>query len=280
MNWDDIFKFLRYDYEGISMLSYEFMQRAFIGGFIIAVIAPLMGNFVVVRRMSLIGDSLSHVALSGVVLAALLGFSSLAGAFFITVLGSVFIFMLREKYRSYEEIALAVIMSGGVALASVLMGFSKNIRGNFLSYLFGSISSVSTEDIGFIIGLSVVIVSFIGINYHKLISISFDEDAARASGVNVDFINRIFVIIIALSIVVSMRIVGVLLISSMMVVPVAASMNLAKSFRSSIIVSVLIAMISVLSGITLSYYFDLASGGTIVLVSIVILTLSIFWKRR
>lgn len=262
------------------MLSYEFMQRAFIGGFIIAVIAPLMGNFVVVRRMSLIGDSLSHVALSGVVLAALLGFSSLAGAFLITILGSMFIFMLREKYRSYEEIALAIIMSGGIALASVLMGFSKNIRGNFLSYLFGSISSVSTEDIGFIIALSLVILGFVGTNYHKLINISFDEDAARASGVNVDIINRIFVVIIALAIVVSMRIVGVLLISSMMVVPVAAAMNVTTSFKNSLIVSVVIAMISVVSGITLSYYFDLASGGTIVLVSIAILIGSILWKRR
>lgn len=262
------------------MLSYEFMQRAFIGGFIIAVIAPLMGSFVVVRRMSLIGDSLSHVALSGVVLAALLGFSSLTGAFVITLLGSVFIFLLRERYRSYEEIALAVIMSGGVALASVLMGFSKNIRGNFLSYLFGSIASVSPEDLWFIAGLALIILLFIGINYHKLISISFDEDAARASGISVDLLNRAFVVIIALSIVVSMRIVGVLLISSMMVVPVAVAMNLTKGFRSAIAVSVGIALFSVLSGITLSYYRDVASGGAIVLISIAVLILSFAWKRR
>lgn len=261
------------------MLGYEFMQRAFIGGFIIAIIAPLMGSFVVVRRMSLIGDSLSHVALSGVVLGALLGISSLAGAFAITLLGGVFIFLLREKYKSYEEIALAVIMSGGVALASVLMGFSKNIRGNFLSYLFGSISSVSSTDILFISALSVLIVFFVGKYYHRLLSISFDEDAARVSGVSVNFINRAFIVIIALSIVVSMRIVGVLLISSLMVIPVAAAMNWSKSFRGSIVVAIGIAMVSVLSGITLSYYFDVASGGTIVLISIGILMMSILWKR-
>lgn len=262
------------------MLEYEFMQRALLGGLIIAVTAPLMGNFVVVRRMSLIGDSLSHVALSGVVLAALFGFSSLSGAFAVTLLGAVFIFLLRERYKSYEEIALAVIMSGGVALASVLMGFSKNIRGNFLSYLFGSISSVSQEDIWFIAALSVVIIGFIWKNYHKLVSISFDEEAARASGVNVDFINRAFVIIIALAIVVSMRIVGVLLISSLMVVPVAAAMNMTKSFEGSIKISMLIAMISVLSGVSLSYYFDIASGGAIVLITILILVISVCFKRR
>ena len=134
------------------MLEYAFMQRALIGGLLVSIIAPFMGTFIVVRRMSLIGDSLSHVALSGIVLAALFGIEPIYGAVVITVIAAYFIFFLRENYASYEEISLAIIMSSGIALASVLMGFSKNIRGNFLSYLFGSITGISNQDIYIING--------------------------------------------------------------------------------------------------------------------------------
>ena len=260
------------------MLSYTFMQRALLGGMLVALIAPLMGTFVVVRRMSLIGDSLSHVALSGVVLAVLLGTEPVYGALGITLIGSWFIFFLREKYKEYEEISLAVIMSTGIALASVLMGFSRNIRGNFLSYLFGSVSAITTSDIYLMIVLSLVILLFIWKYYYKLFHMSFDEESARAMGIEVDLIGKIFIFLIAFTVVISMRIVGVLLISSMMIIPVAAAMQISKSFKGTIVYGIIIAMISVYGGITASFYFDLPSGGSIVLISVAILMGSIMLK--
>ena len=262
------------------MLEYAFMQRALIGGLLVSIIAPFMGTFIVVRRMSLIGDSLSHVALSGIVLAALFGVEPIYGAVVITVIAAYFIFFLRENYASYEEISLAIIMSSGIALASVLMGFSKNIRGNFLSYLFGSITGISNQDIYIMIALSIIIFAFWGVNYYKLFHMAFDEESAKAMGIKTDKLGKIFIILIALCVVVSMRIVGVLLISSMMVIPVAAAMQYSLSFKQTINSSIIIAVISVIGGITLSFYFDLASGGTIVLISVIILIASILLKGR
>ena len=169
-------------------------------------------------------------------------------------------------------------MSTGIALASVLMGFSRNIRGNFLSYLFGSVSAITTSDIYLMIVLSLVILLFIWKYYYKLFHMSFDEESARAMGIEVDLIGKIFIFLIAFTVVISMRIVGVLLISSMMIIPVAAAMQISKSFKETIIYGIIIAMVSVYGGITSSFYFDLPSGGSIVLISVFILMISIFFK--
>lgn len=262
------------------MLEYAFMQRALFAGILIAAIAPFIGTFVVVRRMSLIGDSLSHVALSGVVLAAIAGVSPVIGALGITLAGAFFIFFLKEKYRSYEEISLAVIMSAGIALASVLMGLSTDIRGNFLSYLFGSIATITNFDIILILIMAAVILVFISRNYYKLFHMSFDEEGAKAMGINTEHIGRIFIILIALTVVISMRIVGILLISSMMVIPVASAMQISGSFKGTIITAVGLAILSMISGITASFYFDIPSGGAIVLISVIILISIIVFKGR
>ncbi|OPJ56378.1 metal ABC transporter permease [Alkalithermobacter paradoxus] len=263
----------------IEILSYDFMQRALFGGVIIGFIAPLIGIFIVLRRMSLIGDSLSHVALSGVALSAFIGINPLIGAVVFCVLGSLGIQNLRENYGKFEEVSLAVVMSGGIALAVVLMGLSKNIGISFMSYLFGSIGSISSFDIIVMCILAGIILIFLRIYFNKLFYISFDEETAKVSGIEVDLINNIFMILISFMIVISMRIVGILLISSLVVIPVAAAMQVSKSFKNTLILSCVFGEISVLCGIILSYYFDLASGGIIVLISIFILLCCVMYKN-
>ncbi len=263
----------------LDFFYYDFMQKAILGGFIIGGIAPLIGVFIVLRKMSLIGDSLSHVALSGVALSVILGGNPLFGGIIFSVLAALGIQKLRDTYSKYEEISLAVIMSGGMALAVVLISLSKNINVNFMSYLFGSISAISYVDI-FIMGiLALIILIFLKLYFYKLFYIAFDEESAKVSGIKVDQINKIFMVIIAFTVVIAMRIVGVLLISSLIVIPVAASMQVSKNFKMNIILSCVFGEISVLSGVILSYYFDVSPGGAIVLFSIILLLASILYKK-
>ncbi|KXZ40311.1 zinc transport system permease protein [Alkalithermobacter thermoalcaliphilus JW-YL-7 = DSM 7308] len=263
----------------LDFLHFDFMQRALIAGVIIGFVAPLIGVFVVLRKMSLIGESLSHLALSGVAVSVLFDINPVIGAMAFCIFGSLGIQALKENYRKFEDISLSVIMSAGMALAVVLIGISKNRAVNFMSYLFGSIGSISNFDIIVMIFLSLVIIVFLKLYFYKLFYISFDEEGARVSGISVKTINTIFIVLVSLVIVICMRIVGILLISSMLVIPIASAMRISKSFRSTLILSFLFSQVSVLSGIILSYYYDLASGGIIVLINIFILLACIVHKK-
>lgn len=263
-----------------EIFSYTFMQKALLGGLIVGFAAPLIGVFVVLRKMSLIGDSLSHVALSGVVLSIIAGVNPIIGAIVFSLSAALGIQKLRERYKEYEELSLAVIMSAGIALAVVLVGVSKNTSINFMTFLFGSISMITYREIVYMLCLTILIVIFIRKNMSSLFSISFDEESAKVSGIDVNKINIIFMMILALTIVVSMRIVGVLLISSLMTIPVACAMQLSKDFKSTIIIAIMVGELSVILGIIFSFYFDVASGGTIVLTSIAFLISSFFISKK
>lgn len=263
----------------LEILQYGFMQRALLAGIIIGVLCPLIGIFIVLRRMSLIGDSLSHVALSGVAAGILSGIYPLGTALLFSVIAALAIEKLRKSYNEYAELSIAVILSAGIGLAVVLISLAKSFNIDLFGYLFGNITTVLPRDLWVIGGLGFCIIAAIKFLYKELFYIAFDEMSARLAGIPINYINLLFIIFIALVITLSMRIVGILLVSSLMVIPVATSLQLAKSFKHATFLSIIFAEVSVIFGIFISYYLELASVGTIVLISVGMLLLVLGFKR-
>ncbi|ULT55679.1 metal ABC transporter permease [Neobacillus drentensis] len=271
--------------EGI--FHYEFLQNAFLTGILIGILAPLLGVFIVVRRLSLIADALSHVTLAGIAASLLIEnkFTMLAGlnplymGMVFSVGGSLFIEKLRGVYKQYQELAIPIIMSGGIGLGVIFISLANGFNTDLYSYLFGSVSAVSRTDLWVILIISILVTVVIILLYKELFLLSFDEEHAKASGIPAKSIHFIFIVMVALVIAASMRIVGILLVSSLMTLPVAASIRIVKGFKQTIFLSVLFGELSVLGGLFTAYYLDLAPGGTIVMLAVLILIMAIFYKK-
>jgi len=262
----------------LEIFQYGFMQRAFITGLFIALITPAIGVIVVLRGLSMIGDSLSHSSLAGVAAGLIAGINPVAGAVTFSVLAALGIERVRKSFPQYSEIAIAVIMSTGIGLAGVLSGYVKSSV-DFNSFLFGSIVAISNFELIFVIILSIIVILFMILLYKELFYITFDEESARLSGIPVNTINFIFTIMIAVSISVSSRTVGTLVVSSMMVLPVASALQIAKSYRQTYVYSMILGLVSTFSGLYISYYAETAPGGTIVLVNVLILVIILIYKN-
>jgi zinc transport system permease protein len=271
-----------------GLMQYEFLQNAFLTGMIIGVIAPLLGVFIVVRRLSLIADALSHVTLAGLAASLLLekkflffsGLNPLYMGMAFSVGGSLFIEKLRSVYKHYQELAIPIIMSGGIGLGVIFISLADGFNTDLFSYLFGSVSAVSRGDLVTIAAISFFVILLVVLLYKELFLLSFDEEYAKATGIGAKTLHFIFIVMVALVIAASMRIVGILLVSSLMTLPVAASIRIARGFKQTIFFSILFGEISVLGGLFLSYYLDLAPGGTIVIIAATILILTIWLKKR
>lgn len=270
-----------------SIFHYEFLQNAFASGLIIGFIAPLLGVFIVVRRLSLIADALSHVTLAGIAgslyLSQSVGALALLNPLYLgivaSVTGSLFIERLRRLYKHYEELAIPIIMSAGLGFGAIFISLAEGFSSDLFSYLFGSVSAVSRQDLWIIIGIALIVIVFLSLFFKELFVLSFDEEYAKASGLPAKWIHVLFMIVTALVIAGSMRIVGILLVSSLMTLPVAAAMRISKSFKQAILLSVIFGELSVIVGLVSAFYLDLAPGGTIVVTSIIILLLTIFSKK-
>ncbi|MGM7721101.1 metal ABC transporter permease [Metabacillus sp. Hm71] len=270
-----------------SLFAYEFLQNAFLSGMLIGIIAPLLGVFVVVRRMSLIADALSHVTLAGIAaslllekkVAAFAGLNPIYLGMAFSVTGSLFIEKLRTVYKHYQELAIPIILSSGVGISVIFISLADGFNTDLLSYLFGSISAVSRTDLYVIIAITIIVIAIVFILYKELFLLSFDEEHATASGIHAKWIHFMFILIVALVIAGSIRIVGILLVSSLMTLPVAASIRIAKGFKQTIFFSVLFGELSVIIGLFIAYYLDLAPGGTIVILSVLILIFTILWTK-
>jgi zinc transport system permease protein len=266
---------------------YDFLRYTLFSGILIGLICPILGTFLIVRRLSMMADGLSHVTLSGVAAGMLLakkipffgGVSPLFFGMLFSVAGSLFIERLRKVYKSYQDLAIPIILSGGLGLFTVLISMADGFTADLYSYLFGKIVTVTIEDLYALIGVAAVVIATVFLIYKELFAVSFDEEFARVSGVARKSINLWFMILVALTIAASMRIVGVLLISAMITIPVAASLQIAGSFRQTVFYAILFAETSVLSGLYFAYLLDWASGGTIVLMAVFLLLLVLGIKR-
>ncbi|GIN96345.1 metal ABC transporter permease [Siminovitchia terrae] len=270
-----------------AIYQYEFLQNTFITGLLIGLIAPLLGTFLVVRRLSLIADALSHVTLSGIAASLYLSkttalFAGLNPLFFgmgFSVIGSILIERLRTVYSHYQELAIPIILSGGIGVGVIFISLADGFNTELLNYLFGSVSAVSRTDLWVIAAISIFVIGIVIFLYKELFLLSFDEEHAKASGIPSKVIHFIFIIMIALVIAASMRVVGILLVSALMTLPVAAGMRVASGFKKTIFISIIFGETAVIGGLVSAYYLDLAPGGTIVVISIAILLGAILYKR-
>jgi zinc transport system permease protein len=264
----------------LEIFQYKFMIRAFLAGTVIAVIAPLIGAFLVVRRYSMLADTLAHVSLAGVAVGLLTKTHPVAAAVVLSVVSAFGIERLRESKRVFGESALALFLWGSLAAAVVIISLAGGFNVGLFGFLFGSIATVTPVDLYFVAGLGVLVVLLVLSFYKELFFVSFDEELARVSGINARAFNIVLIMLAAVTVSLSMRIVGVLLIGALMVVPVITAMQLSRGFRQTLIISVGISLTSVISGLFLSYYLDLASGGTIVLVALGFFILSLLFGRK
>jgi zinc transport system permease protein len=263
----------------LEIVTTEFFQRALIGGLLIGVTAPLMGLFLVLRRLSMIGDTLSHVSIAGVALGFLIGVYPIAIGLLFAIAASFAIEKLRKAYKTYAELSIAIIMSGGVALASLLFTMGKNFNMNVNSYLFGSIYTLGSSDLYVIGAVTAVVLIAIRTQVKELFLITFDEDAAAVSGLPVKFYNVMISVLTALVISVSIKIVGALLVSALLTIPAACSLIIARSFRQSVITVVIIGELAVVCGLLAAGLWNLAPGGTIVMLLIAVLLLLLLYRR-
>lgn len=253
-----------------EIFQYDFMQKAFVTGILIAIITPCIGVMVVLKRLSMIGDSLSHSSLAGVAAGLIAGVNPIFGAMVFSVAAAFSIEKVRKSFSRYSEIAIAVIMSTGIGLAGIFSGFVKN-GASFSSFLFGSIVAISDFELIMVIVLSSVVILASVLLFKELFFMAFDEESAKLAGIPAGAINFIFTLLTAVTISISARTVGTLVVSSLMVLPVAAAIQLAKSYRQTMAYSIAFALISMISGLFISFYADLKPGGTIVLVSVLLL---------
>lgn len=263
----------------MDIFSEYFFQRALLGGLLIGLTAPLMGVFLVLRRLSMIGDTLAHVSIAGIALGFLINVYPIGVGLIFALLASFAIERLRKAYKTYAELSIAIIMSGGVALATLLFTLGKGFNINVMSYFFGSIYTLDTTDLWVVLGVTVLVVGVIVFNYKELFLMFFDEDAAGVSGLPLRFYNITITMLTALVITVAIKIVGALLVSSLLTIPVACSLLVAKSFRNSVFWAILFSEVSVVGGLVAAGTWDLAPGATIVLFLIGLLIVSMFVKR-
>lgn len=264
----------------VNIFQYGFIIRGFEVGIIIAAIAPLIGIFLVLRRYSLIADSLSHVSLAGVALGLLLKINPLITAILASVISSVFIERLRLSKKVFGESALSIFLSGSLALAIVLISLAHGFSVDLFYYLFGSIVTVKQSDVFIILVLGLIVLLMVIAFYKELLFITFDEEAAKVSGIPTRFINTLLIILAALTVSLAIPIVGILLISALVVIPVVSALQLKKGFLQTIFYAEIFSISSVISGIIVSFYFNLPAGGAIVLITLLIFILTLFYKRK
>ncbi|MBF0609416.1 MAG: metal ABC transporter permease [Candidatus Magnetobacterium sp. LHC-1] len=262
----------------LEIFELGFMRRAFAAGVVIAVMAPLIGTYLVIRRYSMMADTLAHVSLVGVALGLLTKTYPELWAMLVSVATAFGIEHLKSRGKVYGESAVGLFLWAGMALAVVLISLAKGFNVDLFSFLFGSITTVTQRDLIYILILAVVVIGIVIALYNPLFSTSFDEEYAQASGIKPKNFNIIIVVLAAVTISACIRVVGMLLIGALMVIPVLTAMQVARSFKQTLMLSVVFSLLSVISGLLLSYYFDIASGGTIVLVAFGVFIIGSFLK--
>jgi zinc transport system permease protein len=264
----------------LDIFQYGFVVRGIEAGVIVALIAPLIGTFLVLRRYSLIADTLAHVSLAGIALGLLFDISPILTALGVTVVASIGIERLRNTRRVYGESALALFLSGSLALATILLSLGRGFNTNLFNYLFGSIVTVTQTDVYTIATIAVIVAAVLALFYKELVYITFDEESARVSGIPTQWMNTVLIVLAALTISLSIPIIGVLLIAALIVIPVVAALQLRQSFAKTIWYAEAISLFSVLAGIVISFYLNLSTGGTIVLVMLAVFLLILTTRQH
>lgn len=262
-----------------DILQYSFMQRALLSGIAISIMCSIVGLFLVLKRHSLFGDALAHVAFGGIALGLFTGVYPILTAYVVAILSAVGVNKLRESTKIPPDSSIAVLLTSGLAIGVILISISGGFTLDLFSFLFGNILLVSNEDLIMILITDAIVVPIIYVLYKRLMLIVFDENQAKVSGLNVTWINTLFIVLASITIIASIRLVGVLLISSLIVIPNITALLLGKGFKKTIFISCAISVFSVVFGIVASYYVNLVPSGTIVLTMVSMFIVTIIVKN-
>lgn len=268
------------DQLGLAVLGYPFMQRAYLAAVCIAVIGPLVGSFLVHRQMAMIGDTLAHSAFAGVAVGVFVNattavtVSPFLTALVVAALAALLVDLLIERADAYTDTSLAIVLTGGFALGSVIVTATDGgIAVGINAFLFGSLATVSKANVGLLVGLTALVTAVVAIAYRPLLYVTFDETGARAARMHARLTNRLLVVVTAVVVVAAMQVMGVILVAAMLVIPVAAAAH-TRGFKRSIGAAVVAGLLSTVAGATLSYVYGVAAGGAIVLVAIAVYVVS------
>lgn len=269
-----------------ALLNFDFIRYSLISGLLIGFIAPLIGAFIVVRRLSLIADALSHVTLGGIsfgmfLLTIIPVFSVINPMWFgilFAVIGALLIEKLRTSFSNYQEIAIPIIMSAGIALSAIFISLADGFNQEIVGLLFGSISAVNISDLTTIIIITIIVLIFIVLFYKELFILSFDEEYSKVIGIP-KWIQFLFIVIVAMVISASMRVVGILLVSALITLPIAISMRITKGFKQLIVLSVILGELSVILGLIIAFYMNISPGGVIVVLLVLMLILTMIIQK-
>lgn len=261
------------------MFSYAFVQRALTAGIFIALSCATLGSFLVLRRFSMIGDGLAHVGFAAVALSFVLGMSPMAVSIPLVMLISLWILKLGGRTSLYGETAIGLVSSLAVAAGVMLAAISGGFNVDLFSYLFGSILAIRESEVILSVLLSLVVMLTVRLFYHDMFAITYDEDFARVSGVRTGRVNKILIMLTALTVVLGIRVVGTLLVSSLIIFPAVTALQFSRGFRATILISMACGVFSVAAGIVLSFAFDLPTGASIVIVNFLLFALAYLVSR-
>ena len=255
----------------LEALSYTFMQKALVAGIAVGLICSFMGTFLVLRRYSLFGDGIAHVAFGGISVGLFLGVFPLWTAFIVSIFGGLGLQKLRQSTKISGDAAVAVVLVSGLAVGVILVSSSGGFSVDLFSFLFGSILLISNEDTIMILAISAGIIATLVVLQKQFLHLTFNEEQAKLVGLRTTLLNYAFVVLASITVVTSMRLVGILLISALIVIPNITAMMFGKGFKKTVFISMGIAVISVISGILVSYFLNVAPSGTIVVIAVGIL---------
>lgn len=263
----------------LEMFTYLFMQKAFITGTFVALACALLGTFLILRRYALIGDGIAHISFGGVATGLLFHITPFFGALIFALIGSLSILKLKDKALVHGDSAIGIISHAslgiGIFIASIAQGFNVDI----LSYLFGSILAIKTSELLLSVALAIIVIATILLFYNDLFYITFNEESAKTSGIHVSFLNTLLIMLTAITIVTSMRVIGLMLASSLLILPAVSALQFHTSFKKTLVISCVIAIFSVYVGLMMSYIFDFATSGTIVLINTTIFLILLTFNK-
>ncbi len=269
------------------MLSYDFMQNAFIVAIALGIILPFVGIIVMLRRMTFIADSLGHINMSGIAFAIFLTtYFSIAARFTIlitivwTILGAILIEYLRGKYQEYKEISIMIVYSLSITLTMIFLNLSLGYNASLFNVLFGNINAISNSQVNIILILIIVLIIYLILNYKKLILFSLEEEYVKLYGLNNNMLKYSTTILIAITISIAIKVIGVLLVSSLLIIPILTANNLANNLKETYIYALIITEFDLIFGIIIAYYINISTSAIIVLLSLVLYLISTKFKEK
>ncbi|MEX0597408.1 MAG: metal ABC transporter permease [Candidatus Paceibacterota bacterium] len=262
----------------INILQYQFIERALIAGIFLGILCAVMGVFLVLRKMSLIGDGLAHISFGAIAVGIVFGFYPLITALPLVIIASLIIYALTRNHIIEGDAIIGILASLGLAIGVILSSISTGFNIDIFSYLFGNILAITQQELSFVIIGSITILSIIILFYQEFMAISFNPEQAKISGIPVTILDIVFSIITAITVLMSVKLAGALLVSALIILPASSSLQISKSFQNTILFAIIFALISIIIGLSLSIIINIPTGATIVIVNTIIFFIILLLK--